>query len=187
MYIYVHICTAEYLDVHICAHMYIYEHIPRASMHIYIYIFDCDSANPDHKKYEPRQAHTQSKFTKLLKDEAWECGTCHEKKLWKGYFRTTVVDGQDPGWQKQYSKFILQRGCLRKCIQCRQLGCETVDEDNAGNETLHQCQVRKKDFPRAEYAPSMWHNKSNANLRTVCLTCCNPPCSASDCPTCTLC
>ena len=58
----------------------------------------------------------------------------------------------------------------RQCRQCRRLGGETVEDDNAGNDTLHQCQVCRLDF-RPTWGPTWsqlgaklepsWDQKSN--------------------------
>ena len=58
----------------------------------------------------------------------------------------------------------------RQCRQCWRLSGETVEDDNAGNDTLHQCQVCRLDFKPtwgptwsqlgAKLEPS-WDQKSN--------------------------
>eukprot|EP00973_Karenia_brevis_P015760 2158119-Karenia_brevis.AAC.1 len=78
---------------------------------------------------ECTRATTESKQSKLLRDEEWQCWDCGKRKVWNQYFAACTLDGQDPEWQKNYSTFILKFGCLRRCMSCRQLhGDNTVSE-----------------------------------------------------------
>ena len=93
-----------------------------------------------------------------------------------------IADEMDADWQSNFSKFILQPGCLRKCRSCR-----CVEDEMEDNIELHQCEVCEKTLPRNEYNDSMWKHRDDPSRRTLCLKCCNPPCTSAHCRTCTTC
>ena len=60
------------------------------------------------------------------------------------------------------------------CIKCQQ--------EKAPGKT--KCELCEELLPAAAYSESMWMNRTHTKQRTLCLDCCNPPCTRAGCSTC---
>ena len=117
------------------------------------------------------QAALESKATLKMKDQEWECGICREKKYWSDYFPVRADAKLDPAWNMNYSKYILQPGCLRECLTCTtdlrmDEGFHEVDEVV---EETHPCARCRQARPRAAFRKPAWEKRSYREA--MCLEC----------------
>ena len=131
-----------------------------------------------------QNAATESKRSQMLKDESWKCRYCSKQLDWQSYMRPKRDKTADQEWQKRVSKYIIQPGCLRACLSCREEHGETIEEDAA---STFKCELCKLFKPRDKFPPGMYKHRDDPKRRTLCWTCAKPPCIAADCPTCKIC
>ena len=141
-------------------------------------------------KEECLRANSQTKQTKFLKDEKWQCWDCKQYITWNGFFRTTGKDGKDPQWQVNYSNMILKPGCLRRCMLCRiERGEDAcLHTYMESNKNIH-CDVCQKEKPASAFGKSAicQYHRAAKQQHIRCLDCSNPKCTSDQCPTCRTC
>ncbi len=138
----------------------------------------------------------------------WPCDQCKEEKA-----RADYSDGQ---WNHRHSRGTVCLVCAEKrcevcdcllgdeqhqCAQCQhyktaahfsdsmwkhRLTRRTVCLACAGVSTF-QCQLCGEHFTEEGFTRGMWQNKHKSERRTLCKTCCRPPCSNAECTTCKKC
>ena len=120
----------------------------------------------------------------LLISLAWICSICSSSK------GTADFVHFDPGnrletkeWLRAVFEHVIKPGKLRCCKECSKLE-RSVGE--APTKIL-QCQYCEQIKTREAFSDNMWKNKTNIRYRTVCIECCNPPCSRTDCSRCKIC
>jgi hypothetical protein len=126
----------------------------------------------DTLKMECQAAAAASQQILQLKAESWKCCHCKEKLQWNRYIGTSEEQDRDPRWQIKYSKYIIRRGCLRKCVSCCVETGDELAEDQKRQEATAECDDCHMMKEKDKYAESMWHHRRKPARQTRCLMCC---------------